>query len=882
MRIETVIVVPHVHWDREWYFTAQESQLLAARDFTEVLDFMESHPDYPSYILDGQMAVVDEYCDTVPGARERVERLVRQGRLHVGPWYTQSDQMIVGAEPIVRNLLYGRASAEALGRTMQIGYVPDSFGQSAQMPMIMSGFGIERYVFWRGQSEFCGTESNQFAWTSPDGSSVTAFQLPLGYATGKYLETDAEALRERLGSLFELMDELASVPVAILPNGHDQMPIQRNVDEVMEALREAFPGREFRLGSLEDAFEELEGRRDGAELPRARGELLDGKRERVHRSIYSVRNDLTAMNSRTENLLARRVEPLCTVASELGLAYPERLIRQAWKLLFENHAHDSMGACCSDVVNAQIGSRHLEASERARLLEHYAMRQIAESVVSGPGEPLVLFNMDAAPDESRLVMAEVTSETGCFELLDASGVPVKFDVLSQEEIDPGLVDRQIVAGGDYRPFVRTRIQLRRELPAMGYETLRVVGIEGKRLESSAREGGRSFETDFYRVRVRPDGTIDVETVGGARYEGVLALEVEGNDGDEYDFSPLAGGGRLLSPEVAQAETRVVEHEHTVEVSISYALDVPALLEGWLVGGPAETCRLGVRMRLVFDRCSRAIDVDVTLENQANDLRVRLLVPTGIASEVSIADNQFGVIERPIVDPALAVWERDGWSERPDAVFPFLSYVALADEGRTVAVLTNSTREYEVVGERRDTLAVTLLACVGTLGKADLVRRPGRPSGIALATPDSQCHGVTSFSLGLLLADAPFAEARPARVAQRWLTPPTAYHRFRHVPLRLNDTGLELPARQSLFSQGSLDLVLSSLKRSEDGERTLARFFNPTSRPQRLELEGAVVRGRCRLDETPLEEGTPSWDGVVGPHGVVTVVLEVPAAAAGAL
>ena len=85
MKVTDIVIVPHVHWDREWYFTCEESQVLAVRDFGEVLDHLEQNPDYPSYVLDGQMAVVDEYMATVPGARDRVEKLVGEGRLQVGP-----------------------------------------------------------------------------------------------------------------------------------------------------------------------------------------------------------------------------------------------------------------------------------------------------------------------------------------------------------------------------------------------------------------------------------------------------------------------------------------------------------------------------------------------------------------------------------------------------------------------------------------------------------------------------------------------------------------------------------------------------------------------------------------------------------------------------
>ena len=75
-----------------------------------------------------------------------------RGRLIIGPWYTQTDEMVVGGESITRNLLYGLKDCEEFGDSMMIGYLPDSFGQSAQMPQILNGFGINRSIFWRGVS----------------------------------------------------------------------------------------------------------------------------------------------------------------------------------------------------------------------------------------------------------------------------------------------------------------------------------------------------------------------------------------------------------------------------------------------------------------------------------------------------------------------------------------------------------------------------------------------------------------------------------------------------------------------------------------------------------------------------------------------------------
>lgn len=92
-------VVPHFHWDREWYFTTEESKILLVNDMEEVLQMLETNPDYPCFVMDGQTAVLEDYLSVKPENRERLRRLIQAGKLIIGPWYTQTDEMVVVGSP---------------------------------------------------------------------------------------------------------------------------------------------------------------------------------------------------------------------------------------------------------------------------------------------------------------------------------------------------------------------------------------------------------------------------------------------------------------------------------------------------------------------------------------------------------------------------------------------------------------------------------------------------------------------------------------------------------------------------------------------------------------------------------------------------------------
>ena len=145
-----VHVIPHTHWDREWYFTQQDSDVLATYNFTKVIETLESQADYSCYHLDGQSAIVEDYLKVLPHMRERMAQLVADKKLFIGPWYTQTDTYNVAGESIIRNLKYGMHIAEELGHSMKVGYLPDTFGHNAQMPTLFRGMGIDNIVFWRG------------------------------------------------------------------------------------------------------------------------------------------------------------------------------------------------------------------------------------------------------------------------------------------------------------------------------------------------------------------------------------------------------------------------------------------------------------------------------------------------------------------------------------------------------------------------------------------------------------------------------------------------------------------------------------------------------------------------------------------------------------
>lgn len=832
-----VHVVPHMHWDREWYFSAEESKLLLLNNMEEILTMLETKEEYPYYVLDGQTAVLEDYLTLKPENKKRIQTLVQQGKLIIGPWYTQTDEMVVGGESIVRNLLYGHLDCKPFGKPMDIGYLPDSFGQSGQMPMILNGFDIYRSMFWRGTSERMGSNKTEFYWTSDDGSKVLTQLLPLGYAIGKYLPTNLNELEKRCQKYMPVLDRGATSDHILLPNGHDQMPIQKDIFAVMKQLKKIYPEKTFFLSNYDHVFKELEKVDTYDTL---HGELLDGKYMRVHRSIFSSRADIKAMNTRIENKITNLLEPLASIAHTLGFEYYHGIIESIWKEIMKNHAHDSIGCCCSDKVHQEIVSRFVLANEKVDQMITFYKRKITDAMSMDTSiDKVTIFNL-LPYVRTEVITTTITTRMKNFILVDENNQQIEYAILHKEEIDAGLIDRQIVHYGNYDPFVKYTIEFKDSIPSMGYKAYFV--LEDTNVSTIAMKSEEVLENKYYKITIHSNGTLCIEDKENQQiYDSVLLLEDGSDDGDGYDYSPLEKDYIVTSKD-AKANIEIQTSKYSTQATIEVNMSIPKDLES----RRKQECNvvMGIIFTITLKQDSKYIDIKTTIHNTAKDHRVRMYIPSIINSQCNYSDNQFGIIKRNHRDEAMDVWQQENWSERPDAIYPMLSYVAM--ENNPLSLLTNSVREYEVLDNH--ILAITLFRSVGYLGKEELVRRPGRPSGIKMETPDSQLLTTMEFDMALVIEKNPYYLSR---MAKEYLTPLISYNKMPYNAMKLNDVEFTTPYCYSLLEEQNDDLTLSVLKKAEESNHLLYRVFNTNRKDVKISLN-TTIETEVNLKEDAIE------------------------------
>jgi alpha-mannosidase len=714
-----LILVPHTHWDREWYFPYQRYRTRLVGFFDLLLDILDTDPDYRHFMLDGHAILIEDYLEVRPDRREKIERYVREGRLSAGPWYVIPDESLPSGEGLVRNLLRGHRVAKEVGSVMQVGYLPDPFGQIAHMPAILNGFGIRRCVFWRGTD--ASLKTTEFVWEAADGSEVIVRHMIGGYGIASPFPTDDhDAFLQRIEDLRRMLEPLAQTRTLLIMWGSDHVPPQRGLSSAIRSANARLADAEIVHGSLPQLFDEIESKTDGGRsLPRRRGEFRSGQLSNVLPGVLSARVWIKQRTYDCENLLTRWAEPLTAWSGLLrrrsgeswsepppssGPASPHPhempseagLLDRAWRLLLENQPHDSICGCSIDQTHDEMRPRFDQCWQIGDDLAYEAMRRIG---AQGPAERVFVFNPLSGP-RTDVAMAVVPAKRG--------GEPV------------ALVDErgrrspcQRIASADPRPGRVTVAFVASDVPGFGYRTYRMeYGAPAKRRPRAPR-----IENEFFRVAVNArDGTLTVtDKRDGRTYRGLNRLVDGGDKGDEYNYDATEPDP-LVSAPAAPPKVRLLEDgaaRQTLEVRMTYRL--PAGLDARRRRS-ARMVSCPVRVLVgVYPGVPR-IDVRTEIDNRAEDHRLRAHFPTGIASDVSHAEQHFGVVTRPIALPP----HDASWQEQPVGYHPQKVFADVNDGERGLMIANRGLQEYEALDTRGGvTIALTLLRCVGWLSRADL-------------------------------------------------------------------------------------------------------------------------------------------------------------------
>ncbi|MBS2534612.1 hypothetical protein KGQ20_17715 [Catenulispora sp. NF23] len=488
-----LVVVPHTHWDREWYQPFQRFRLRLVTVLDRLLAQLAADPR-ARFTLDGQTAAIDDYLEIRPEQEPLVRTLTSRGQLALGPWRVLADSFLCSGENLLRNLEIGLARADALGGAMRIGYLPDQFGHAAQLPQILSLAGIEHACVYRGVPE--AVHTTEFWWTAPDGTALHTRYLPeggYGGAAAVFTEPDPAIVRERAeehvralrhwqptGTLLGMYGTDHSAPVDGLADlvaaasGRDgatriRLDTLAGFFGVAGAGSDTGSGSGAGAGAGAGAVAEAgaaagadSGSGSGAESGTAagaataagsgsgsgsgsqiiQGELRSHARANILPGVLSSRIGLKQALSRAERLVERYAEPLAALYGARAACQP--FLDLAWRRLVDSSCHDSVTGCGVDATADQVAARIAEADDLGRGVVDLVLGAIAESV---PGGGHLLFN-PSPWRRTEVVRLDVPAGRA---LRTVSGGSVSHQVL--ETVEETFAD-EIVAQAELDLFLR--------------------------------------------------------------------------------------------------------------------------------------------------------------------------------------------------------------------------------------------------------------------------------------------------------------------------------------------------------------------------------------------------------------------------------------------
>lgn len=760
----TVHVLPHTHWDREWYEPYPVFRIRLVELLDDLLARLDADPTFTHFQLDGQMAVVDDYLEVRPHERARLARLAAEGRLSMGPWYVLPDEFLVSGETLVRDLQLGLRRAEEFGGAMQVGYLPDMFGHVAQMPQLLALFGMHDAVVWRGVP--AAMQAPAFVWRAPDGTEVRAEYLPSGYYNGSNMPDDVDELATRIELFTALQGPLVGGRILWMAGMDHEVPPAHLPRVVTELDRRwSGDGGGIRIGSLTDYLADAPTY-DG-DLPVLTGELRSGARANLLMGVASNRVDVKVAAATAERTLERLAEPLDALWQVDRRWAP--LLERAWLDVVRNAAHDSICACSHDEVvdavlhryaeatrtAAEVASRAVDAAgarmghagtyvlnptsvDRTDVIElEVPLREDAGTSGAGGAQVLERFpaqevlHRTGAADAPMVVAREMLQEhpeTRAVRLVRSAGV-VEVHLLPAHDADSigrndalGQLGQWCAADADLvvdtvlhraEPSERVVAQVG---PVQGFGWALATPVQPE--HPVAPVGDHGLGNGLVRVEVDPlDGTYAVDGLAG-----MGRLVDTGDVGDTYNWCPPESDVVVDRPDrVTVRRTEQGPARGRVVVDAEYLWPeregTDADGHSTRIGSVAQSVRTVVELRAG----ESFVRVTVELEQRARDHRLRAHFPLPRRTDHSLAECAFTQVRRPLhAEGGPNEW---GVPTFPSRRFVRAGGLLVAHVGLCEYELVDLDGDAEAAGTTAGELALTLVRSTGWLSRGPMASRP---------------------------------------------------------------------------------------------------------------------------------------------------------------
>ncbi|XP_070957061.1 alpha-mannosidase 2C1 isoform X1 [Macaca nemestrina] len=394
----TIHATGHCHIDTAWLWPFKETVRKCARSWVTALQLMERNPEF--IFACSQAQQLEWVKNRYPGLHSRLQEFARRGQfVPVGGTWVEMDGNLPSGEAMVRQFLQGQnfflqefgkmCSEDPLSQQF---WLPDTFGYSAQLPQIMHGCGIRRFLTqklsWNLVNSF---PHHTFFWEGLDGSRVLV-HFPPGDSYGMQ-----GSVEEVLKTVANNRDKGRANHSAFLFGFGDGGggPTQTMLDR-LKRLSNTDGLPRVQLSSPRQLFSALES--DSGQLCTWVGELF----LELHNGTYTTHAQIKKGNRECERIL-HDVELLSSLAlaRSAQFLYPAAQLQHLWRLLLLNQFHDVVTGSCIQIVAEEAMCHYEDIRSHGNTL----LSTAAAALCAGEPGPEGLLIVNTLPWKRTEVMA---------------------------------------------------------------------------------------------------------------------------------------------------------------------------------------------------------------------------------------------------------------------------------------------------------------------------------------------------------------------------------------------------------------------------------------------------------------------------------------------
>lgn len=804
----------NAHIDAAWLWPWTETVDVVRRTFGTALQLMD---EYPQYTYTQSAAAYSEWiADKYPDEHKQIQDRVKQGRWEmVGGMWVEPDLNMPDGESLVRQLLVGkRYFKDKFGVDVRIGWNPDSFGYTWQLPQIYKKSGIDYFVTqkmaWNDTTQL---PMKLFWWQSPDGSRVLTY-FPHDYVNDidpVKISSDVARSRELNPGVTEMM-HLYGI------GDHGGGPTRAMLDSGVHWTDPKLVAPPMVWGGAQSFFPDVEGKLDTEHSPvwnyktLAAGDtkLSDPSGGRIslpvwddelyfeyHRGVFTTQaNHKRNMREAEEQML--NAEKISSLAWVDGASYPGEQLTEAWKKVLFNQFHDLAAGSGIGVIYRDAQRDYDVVRWTSRDASMHAFHRIASEIntKASPGVPVMVWN-PLAWERTDLVHVDVQLPEPAREgiaVVDAKGRSLPLQILSKNE-----------ATNSYELLVEAR-----DVPSMGYEILHVVP-GGREVPTDLKANGFTLENEFLRVSVDPQtGCITSLYDKKANFESIASGGC-GNQLIGFKDTPKDYDAWNIDADFEKVFTNIDK------VDSVQLIDKGPLRASIRVTRTWQSSKFvqDITLYTGLDR----VDVVNDIDWHETHILLKAAFPLTASSAEATYEIPYGSIERPTT--------RNNKVEQAKFEVPAMRWADLGDGKHGFSLINESKYGYDAKG---NVLRISLL------------RSPTWPD------PNAD-RGHHHFSYSLYPHAGDWKQAKTVRHGYDF--------DYKMQSMQLEAHEGKLGPEQSFVSVSNPNVVLTAIKKAEDNDGLIFRFYEWAGSSGDVQITvpaGATDATLTNLMEKP--EGSP--------------------------